>query len=237
MEDNKIMLSNNTETEEITSLEAAKTLRFILPYCRQITALRRFFIDWTNGKFKCSTPGFALMIDRMAKQFEVELSAWLILRINYINREKFGVPLSLEELPTCLKIDTGAGRNIDDVCTQLMSEVDYILALKDKALFIANQKGELLYEKTGYDRVGEKFWQCVSWEKRGFLIPATEDAIAKCKEEGSPELPSYMMTKPPISPYNRSSALQSACILEKYIIQNGKYLQGFAAERKYPLHR
>ena len=239
MEDNKIMLGNNStkteETTEITSLEAAKTLRFILPYCRQITALRRFLNDWINGKFRCPTPGFALMIDRMAKQFDVELCAWLILRINYINRERFGVPLSIEDLPTCLKIDTRDGRNIDDVCTQIMSEEDYILGLKAKALFIADQKGELQYGETGYDRDGDNFWQCVTWEKRGFLIPAIEDTIAKCKEEGSPELPSYMTIKPPISAYRRSSAMQSALTIEKYITQNEMYLKGFEnwiAERK-----
>jgi len=229
MKDNNIVI-DNAETEDtgriITSLETAKELRFILPYCRQISAFKRYLRNYVKGDFG-GTPGYVLMIDSMAKQFGVKTYAWLIFRINYENNERFGMPLALEDIPACLRIDTGNGRSIEDVCTQLTAEEDHLLGLKNKALYIAAQKEELQYEKTGYDPVGENFWDIVTWKKRGFLIPATEETIAKCREEGSPELPSYMTTRPPISPYRRSSALQSSCIVEKYINQNSTYLQGF----------
>lgn len=227
--ENNVQDNTNAENKEriITSLETAKELRSLLPYCRQITAFRKYIDSYKNGNYSCITPGYAIMIDKMAMQFNVHTSVWLMGRVDSENRNRYGKQLPIDEFPECLLIDPGEGRTSEDVCTQIMAEEDYLLALKNKALYIADKKEELQYEKTGYDSVGNNFWQCVTWEKRGFLIPASAEAITKCIEEGSPELPSYMTTQPPLSPYKRSSALQSACIVEKYINQNSTYLKGF----------
>ena len=229
MEDEKTLRNNNSEVEDtvVTSLETAKELRSILPYCRQISALRRYIHNYMEGNYGCITPGYAIMIDKMAMQFNVFTSVWLMGEVDRENRKRYGKPLPIDEFPECLLIDPGEGRTLEDVCTQIMAEEDYILSLKNKTLYIADHKNELQYGKVGYDPVGDNFWQCVTWQKRGFLLPASAEAIVKCREEGSPELPSYMTTRPPISPYRRSSALQSACIVEKYINQNSTYLQGF----------
>ena len=231
MEDNSIIFADDIKKEDtervISSLEAAKELRSILPYCRQIAALKRYFQCYLNGDLG-GAPGYALMIDNMAKQFGVKTCAWLIVRIDYENRERFGEPMKLEDLPACLRIDTGDGRSIESVSTRITAEEDYLRGLKSKALYIADQKGELQYIKVGYDSGEDKFWQQVTWKLRDFVIPASGKAITKCKKDGLPKLPSYMTTEQPsVSPRKRSSALDSASIVEKYIIQNKIFLQGY----------
>ena len=163
MKEEKIIL-NNSETEDtyITSMEAAKELRSILPYCRQITALRKYIHNYMEGNYGGVTPGYAIMLDKMAMQLNVHTSVWLMERVDSENRNRYGKPLPIDEFPGCLLIDPGEGRTLEDVCTEITAEEDYLLGLKNKALYIAAQKEELQYGKTGYDPVGDNYWQCVT---------------------------------------------------------------------------
>ena len=94
-------------------------------------------------------------------------------------------------------------------------------------LYVAAQKKQLKYEYIGFD--GDICWRSVTWNDRGFLIPASAEHAEQCRNIGSPLLPPALRGSVPRSIGHRQDAENAKDTINKFLEQDTDALASYDA--------
>lgn len=212
----------------VKALEAAKALRVICPHARQLGMLIRYLEEYLAGNPTPFVEKFAhnQMLDMLATDYGIRLAAVIRSQIGFFLQEQGGRHLTMDDIPDGLGIAPIEGDvSLQEMVDLLTKTKQEFMTLKDRVLYVALQRGDLTSGGIGMD--DGVCWLRVTWQKRGFLMPASAEQAAWCRDIGGPEMSKILTGTVPIQIRHRQDAIKAQEKLETFLTQNRSSLDGF----------